>query len=479
MHTRVGIALAAATALALGSVQTVAAQSADEVAVNAAKQFSGSEITIFLEAGLSELGFELSATRKWTELTGIEVNMVGAPTNEMYSKIVIEHEGRTGAFDVVDVQPPWMPDLVELGALEPLDAYIEKYGYAEELEDIAPFYREAWNTYKGTTYAFGDDGDVLLLYYRKDLFEDAGNQSKFKEQYGYDLRAPADWGQFDDICKFFTDNYSPQLYGCSMVRSRGLTLFFWMQQFRVAGGRFFDIDTMKSTINSDVGVSTLQALLDRTDYMPPGNATWGFVEMLSAWLAGQVAMTVSWPAIGRWAEGVGTDHEAMTWIPQTTIANKVGYALVGKNPGIAPGFALAVSSSSKKKESAYLFNQWANSKKISLQRSKIAVSIRDPFRISHYESPELAAQWPNAPAFLKTLREGGERGIQDLSLRSTAAYQEIISNALQSAIGGTSPKDALDEAASAMDALTERIGVDLQRDAYKAWIAGRGYPPEM
>ena len=29
-----------------------------------------------------------------------------------------------------------------------------------------------------------------------------------------------------------------------------------------------------------------------------------------------------------------------------------------------------------------------------------------------------------------------------------------------------------------MNALTDRIGVDLQRDAYKAWIAGRGYPPE-
>lgn len=478
MRTRLGIAVAAAVALVASGTQTVMAQSADEVAVEAAKKFAGSEITIFLEAGLSELGFQESATGKWTELTGINVNMVGAPTNEMYSKIVIEHKGNTGAFDVVDVQPQWMPDLVEMGALEPIDAYIEKYGYAEELKDIAPFYSGAWNTYKGKTYAFGDDGDVLVLYFRKDLFEDANNQAMFKEQYGYDLNAPADWGQFDDVCKFYTDNFAPKLYGCTMVRSRGLTLFFWMQQFKLAGGRFFDVDTMRSTINSDAGVGSLQALVDRTEYMPPGNATWGFVEKLSAWLAGEVAMTVSWPAIGRWAEGVGTDHEAMTWIPQTTIANKVGYSVVGKHPEIAPGFALAVSSSSKKKESAYLFNQWANSKNISLERTKVAVSIRDPFRISHYESAELAAQWPNASAFLKTLREGGELGMQNLSLRSTAAYQEIVSNAIQAAIGGTDPQKALDQAASDMNDLTDRVGVDLQRDAYKAWIAGRGYPPE-
>ena len=90
----------------------------------------------------------------------------------------------------------------------------------------------------------------------------------------------------------------------------------------------------------------------------------------------------------------------------------------------------------------------------------------------------LPAQWPNASAFLKTLREGGELGMQNLSLRSTAAYQEIVSNAIQAAIGGTDPQKALDQAASDMNDLTDRVGVDLQRDAYKAWIAGRGYPPE-
>ena len=471
-------AAAAAAALLVAGSGAALGGSADETAVEAAKKYAGTELTIFLEAGLSELGFELSATKRWEELTGIKMNINGAPTNEMYSKIVIEHEGRTGAFDVVDVQPQWMPDLVEIGALEPLDDFIAKYDYAEELMDIAPFYREAWNTYKGTTYAFADDGDVLLLYYRKDLFEDADNKKMFKEANGYNLAPPADWAQFDDIAKFFTDNYAPDLYGASLVRSRGLTLFFWSQQFRVAGGRFFDEDTMKATVNSDIGVQSLQALVDRTAYMPPGNATWGFVEKLSAWLAGQVAMTVSWPAIGRWAEGLGTDIDAMSWIPKTTIADKVGYSVVGTYPGIAPGFALAVPSTSKNKEAAYLFIQWANSADVSVKRSELPYSIRDPFRISHYESPLLRNQWPNAAQFQDTLRAAGEKGILELTLRNTAAYQDAMSTALQAAIGGKDPKEALDQLAEDWDALTEQIGVDAQRDAYQSFIAGRGYPPE-
>ena len=472
------ILVSIASSFFIFTANVVNAGNADEVAVEAAKKYAGTEITIFLEAGLSELGFQLSATERWEELTGIKVNVTGAPTNEMFSKIVIEHRGRTGAYDVVDVQPPWMGDLIELGALEPLDPYMDQYGYHDEQMDIAAFYRDAWQKYNGQTYAFADDGDVLLLYYRKDLFEDPENQSAFKSEYGYDLAPPSTWDQFDQIAKFFTDRYAPKLYGASMVRSRGLTQFFFSQQFRLAGGKFFDAETMNATINSDIGVKALQALVDRTAYMPPGNATWGFVEKFSAWLAGEVAMTVSWPAVGRWAEGVGTDIDAMSWIPKTTIADKVGYAIVGKHPNMAPGFSLAISSASKNKEAAYLFIQWANSADVSLKRTELPYSIRDPFRISHYKSPLLRGQWPNAGAFQDTLMDAGGAGLLDLTLRNTAAYQDAFASALQEAIGGGDVKKALDGLAKEWDAITKQVGVDAQRKAYNVFVSsGRAYPP--
>ena len=115
---------------------------------------------------------------------------------------------------------------------------------------------------------------------------------------------------------------------------------------------------------------------------------------------------------------------------------ELGLNIVGKNPGIAPGFALAVSSGSKNKEAAYLFIQWANSADVSVKRSELPYSIRDPFRLSHYASPLLREQWPNAAAFQDTLRDGGELGMMDLTLRNTAAYQDAMSTAIQAAIGG-------------------------------------------
>ena len=45
-------------------------------------------------------------------------------------------------------------------------------------------------TYDGKTYALVVDGDVHLLYYRKDIFEDPENMEAFKAEYGYDMPVP-------------------------------------------------------------------------------------------------------------------------------------------------------------------------------------------------------------------------------------------------------------------------------------------------
>ena len=61
--------------------------------------------------------------------------------------------------------------------------------------------------------------------------------------------------------------------------------------------------------------------------MPPGVEQWGFIEAFNAFLAGDIAMTISWPPVGRWAAGYGKGTEALNWIPETKVADKIGYAL--------------------------------------------------------------------------------------------------------------------------------------------------------
>jgi multiple sugar transport system substrate-binding protein len=435
-----------------------AAQSAAERAVEAAKQYAGTEITIAWEAGLQSLDPLNFSGPKWEELTGIHVNVVELPVTEMFTKILQEHRAGTGAYDALNVIPSWMPDLVRAGALEPLDPYVDQYGYREELEEIAPVYRDNQMKVGDTIYGFPDDGDVFVFYYRKDIFEENG------------LEPPTTWEEFAEIGQKLTDKYAPEMYGAAFFREPGYGQFMFQERFRVEGGKFFDEDTMKATVNSDVGVKVFTDMRAENAFMPPGVEAWGFAENLAAFLSGDTAMTISWPPYGRWAAGYGTDEEALSWVPQSTIAGKVGYALPpGGHPQLAAGFSLAVSADSANKEAAYLFIQWLNSKDVSLERVQLPYALRDPFRASHFASEEYKSRWPEAPQYLEALQAGAVSGLLDLSLIQTDKYEEALRQGFSRLWAGEDPKAILDDVAAQWDAITEQVGVDAQRAAYQDW----------
>ena len=162
--------------------------------MDAAKKYAGTTITVHWQAGLQSLDPKNFSGPLWESLTGVKVRVVETPLAEVFSKTMLEYRAGTGAFDVLDVVPAWMPDLAQAGALEILDPYIERYGYRDELMKIAPTFRDNWMTAGGKIYALPDDGDVLILYYRKDLFETPEFKAKFKARYGYALAVAANLG---------------------------------------------------------------------------------------------------------------------------------------------------------------------------------------------------------------------------------------------------------------------------------------------
>jgi multiple sugar transport system substrate-binding protein len=450
-------------------------------AVEAAKQYSGQTISIVWEAGLQALDPLNFSGPKWKELTGIDVKVVEVSTAEMFTKIMQDYKSGAGAYDALNVIPAWMPDLAAAGALEQLDSYVDKFGYRDELQKIAPTYRDNQMMVDGKIYGFPDDGDVFVMYFRKDIFEDAAVKEAFKAKTGKDLAVPTTWAQFDETGAALTEILKDKnQYGAGFFRQPPYTMFMFQERFRNEGGKFFDAETMKATINSDVGVKVFTDYIAENKWMPPGVEQWGFVENLAAFLQGQTAMTISWPPYGRWAAGYGTDQEVLNWVPKSTIAGKVGYSMPpGGHPQLAAGFCLSVSSGSKNKEAAYLFIQWLNSEATSLERVQLPYALRDPFRDSHFTSPEYLAKWPDAKDYLAALQAGANNGLLDLSLLQTDKYEEVLRQAISKLWGGEDPKAILDTAAAEWDAITEKIGVDKQKAVYANWAAKSGAYPKM
>lgn len=467
------ILTAAGSLAVIGASLPALAQSSAEIAVEAAKQYAGEEITIVWEAGLQSLDPLNFSGPRWEELTGVSVNVIEVPVTEMFTKILQEHRAGTGAYDALNVIPSWMPDLVRAGALEPLDSFVDQYNYRDDLETIGSVYRDNQMTVDDTIYGLPDDGDVFVFYYRTDVLGDPEIQAAFKEAKGYDLPVPpSNWEEYRDVTCFITEHTGGEPYGAGSFREPGYTQFLFQERFRVEGGKFFDPETMQAQINNETGVRVFQEMKDENTCMPPGVETWGFVENLAAFLQGDTAMTISWPPYGRWAASYGTDDEALSWVPKSTIAGKVGYALTpGGHPELAAGFSLAVSSSSDNKELAYLFIQWLNSPEISLERVMLPYALRDPFRDNHFASDEYKALWPDAPAYLEALQAAAETGLLDLSLIQTDRYEEALRQATSRVWAGEDIQAVLDDTAAQWDAVTERIGVDAQREAYEAWAA--------
>jgi multiple sugar transport system substrate-binding protein len=464
------MAAVGAAAGAMAATMPAFSQDAAERAIEAAKEFSGSTITVVAEAGLQALLDKQVTGPEFKELTGITVNIVELPFEELYPQQMLEHRAGSGAYDLLLISPALLPDIVANGAVEDLAPFIEKYGVTSEDDDINPAFRD-WQFLNGVQYGLVVDGDVLITYYRKDLFEDPENQAAFREQHGYDLAPPADYTQFGDIACFITEKYGPEIYGAGVINT-GYMYFMFSERFRVAGGRFFDPETMRAAVNSDIGVEVLTQMVEQNACMAPGIETWGFAENLSALNAGQIAMTISWPPLARWSQGVNVDNEALSWVPATTVADKVGYAInPGGHPELASGFLSGVSVNSRNKDAAYLYAQWMHSKTNSLNNVMRPVGLRDPFRLSHYEAEEFKSLWPTAPDYLEVLRKSADQGLADFSWIETFRYQDAMSRAVLDAIAGEDPKAALDSLAAEWDTLTDQVGVDRQREAYEAWAA--------
>ena len=64
--------------------------------------------------------------------------MVELPHPDQYSKPIAEHIANSGAFDVLDIEPAWIPALANGGVILPIDDYIDKrFFWAPFLQKVA------------------------------------------------------------------------------------------------------------------------------------------------------------------------------------------------------------------------------------------------------------------------------------------------------------------------------------------------------
>lgn len=202
---------------------------------------------------------------------GIEIQAENVPWNSYYDTLYTSLIGGN-APDTAMVKLFAQPRLMEMGALEPIGERIDAWaGKADLLDNLLDLTRAS----DGNQYYLPIQYVVLYLYYRADLFNEAG------------LKPPATCEDFRDAAIKLTK--APDIYGFGLRGGKG----GWDQwgAFVLSQGA----ELKKGGLTSDKAVAANQWLIDlyqKDKVIPPSAPNDGFQEITGAFKSGKTAMTI-------------------------------------------------------------------------------------------------------------------------------------------------------------------------------------------
>lgn len=458
---------------------------ATQVYAACAPDFSGVTLTVSTQNGPFIASALKTAAESWEAQTCGKVDLVEFPFSELYPKFLTAMSQQTGDFDVIGFIPAWVPDFAPY--LSTMPAEMQS---GESWDDIHPVYRERLMSWGGEIKSATMDGDMHMLNYRADLFEDIDNKAAFSAKYGYDLAAPLTWDQYYDIAEFFSASDAVD-YGTAEAYRRGGQQFWYFFSHAASytnhpdnkGSMFFDPETMDAQINNPGWLKALEDYKRGLDFNPPGALNNGSGDVRPLYAGGSVAMNLDWADSGVMGATEGTikGHVRTAALPGAKeIWNSKTNAWDSFDAPVASpflafgGWQLAVPNDSANAEAAWSYVQEVISPEVSGKAIVTANTGVNPYRLSHYENLD---NWASvftseeAASYLGAQRASldAPNVALDLRLPGFFSYTEILEIELSKALAGeVEPQAALDTIAAEWNKLTDEFGRENQRAAYRA-----------
>jgi ABC-type glycerol-3-phosphate transport system substrate-binding protein len=366
--------------------------------------------------------------------TGIEVTIVNAPFPNLHEKAVTDLVAKTGIYDVIQVASQWEGEL--LPHLRPLDQFIASDDPG--LQDYLPTIMSNTATWQGRIHALPMANEVLMLFYRTDVF--AARTQEYEQKTGRHLEPPQSWPEYLAMAKFLNDE---TIYGNIPMGPQHQSLNVWLGILWSSGGALLT-EQGHPAFNSDSGVQSLRLLMEMFKYAPPRSVVTNLAQASHLFLQGKGAMYLAWPSL------ICADLNNPV---KSKIAGKVAAANI---PGGVPPlhlWSLGIAPSSPRPEAAY---QWIkfycsayNSRQRLLQFGQSSV------RSSTFQD----VQCQQSVFYLPQLHEAIKRGRIGLRVPSSQELYDCLESHLAEAIMGTmNPKTALDNAATQWHKILKKSG---------------------
>ena len=407
----------------------------------------GTSLSMIAEATLNSQVLE-SLLPDFTAKTGIDVQLEQAPYDSVVQKLTLDATTKQGAYDIVSLPYEFLGAFAEQGWITPIDdRVVDKgsYGPGFDPTAIIPALWKASSVWRDKTYGMPSNSAVMMMFYRKDLFDNAAEQAAFKAKYGYDLAVPTTWKQYQAAAEFFTRKAGSQLAGATLSKDFAgvamtgkrhvATVLEWLDYGWTYGGGILDAQG-NLIIDSQPSVDSLGYMAGLRPFAQPGytNATWD--ETTATLQQGGAALSITW----------GDTAGAMEATDQSAVVGKMGYASI---PTLNDGdtqiahlgsWTYVIPSGSTKQDAAWEFMQWALSAPV---QTALAKGGGLPALTSSFEDPELVSSLPYWKQELVSLGQSKSRP----RIPEWGSMSDILQKDISDVISGqATPADAFKQA---------------------------------
>ncbi|WP_258368927.1 sugar ABC transporter substrate-binding protein [Curtobacterium sp. MCPF17_046] len=360
---------------------------------------SAKSLTVLVEAGGH--GELQPIADRYKKETGTKVQFVELPYDGLYNRVNSELNSGSVSFDVAALDAIWLPTFKE--GLTPLNSLftedVEKDLFPAELQEgkIGGDYvgMPAWT-------------NTEILYYRKDLLDDPANKTAFKEKYGYDLKPPTTWEQYQDEAEFFTKD---GMYGTA---TKGAVETEYLAALSQAGEKDMVVDDKGNvTLGDAASLKALDFYTSMLKSSAPGAAQTDWAAAQNLFYQGKTALMLFW-------------GHAYRQIPEDSkVSGKVGVAPMIAGPaGVAgvPGpYYLSVPKASPNQDAAEEFIKFAYEHNDLSATTDLGLAARVSAFEKYQDKPGYEAFKP----MVETLQAEGT-----IPRPSNPKWQQIVDNAL-------------------------------------------------
>ena len=379
----------------------------------------------------------------------IDLEWVVLEENVLRQRVTTDIATQGGQFDVMTIGTYEVPIWAAQGWLEPIADLPE----GDDIEDVLKPVREGLS-HEGQLYALPFYAESSMMYYRTDLFEEAG----------IEVPEQPTWQQVREWAEKLHDPGS-EVYGICLRGKPGWgeNMAFFTTMVNTFGGQWFNND-WEPQLDSPEWKEALTFYVDLlSNYGPPGASSNGFNENLALFSTGKCAMWID-----------ATVAAGMLFNPETSqVADKLGFAQapVDKHPKGSNwlwSWALEIPTSSDAVEPAKQFIAWATSKDyIELVGQEEGwVAVPPGTRESTYARQEYQEAAPFADFVLKAIQTADPittsaepkpySGVQYVGIPEFQALGTTVGQTIAAALTGQMPVDQALQSPQSVTARTMR-----------------------